>query len=358
MRFDISRQPLVPAFLTLFLLAAVAVWSLGTPALGMPEGLRTTPAALLHGSGISCVADGVPSVAAAGASAGAMLPMPGELLSRFQTAYPGWARFLAGFLLLFGGMCTGRMTVRYNLYAVSSCLAIPLYAVAAAGLATGGEYLAAFAVAALLALAVKNFGRAFCNGYGFDPLFRGSFYLGSLLLLYPPALPLALLLPLAIMLFRRTLRETVVALFGFLLPFLFFAYVDWGAGGRFWAAFVQTGMQFIHGTPFTTLLQTPLPRLALAGSLLLLDTLAILFLLADLYFVGTKARFILLYNIGVLALAAATLCGPAATSAAYALLAVPSAVLLPVFFVRIRRKLSLPLYLLLLAGALLGMVLQ
>ena len=85
----------------------------------------------------------------------------------------------------------------------------------------------------LLAFSVKNFARSFCNGYAFDALFRASLYLGILLLTAPAALPLVALLPLAIILFHRTLRESVVALAGFLLPILAFGYVNWGARRRF-----------------------------------------------------------------------------------------------------------------------------
>ena len=57
-------------------------------------------------------------------------------------------------------------------------------------------------------------------------------------------------------------------------------------------------------------------------------------------------------------LTAAALCGPAATPATVALAAVPSAVLLPFMFVRIHRAIALPLYLLLLASAVISAVLQ
>ena len=57
-------------------------------------------------------------------------------------------------------------------------------------------------------------------------------------------------------------------------------------------------------------------------------------------------------------LTAAVLCGPAATPGTVALAAVPSAVLLPFMFVRIHRAIALPLYLLLLAAAVISTVLQ
>ena len=48
------------------------------------------------------------------------------------------ARWIAGLLMLFTGMSSGRLTVRYNLYSVGTCLAIPLYGAIACGLAPDG----------------------------------------------------------------------------------------------------------------------------------------------------------------------------------------------------------------------------
>ena len=96
------------------------------------------------------------------------MPLLGGALTRFQAAYPVWARLAAGFMILFTGMCTGRIAIRYNLYGVSTCLPIPLYAVVACGIFSGGNYLTAFAASMLLALAAKNYCRSYCNGYGFD----------------------------------------------------------------------------------------------------------------------------------------------------------------------------------------------
>lgn len=102
MKIDIARQPLVPAFVTLFALAVTAMWG-GA------------------GNGVSA---GAPET----------MPLLGGALARFQAAYPVWARLAAGFMILFTGMCTGRIAIRYNLYGVSTCLPIPLYAVVACGI--------------------------------------------------------------------------------------------------------------------------------------------------------------------------------------------------------------------------------
>ena len=201
------------------------------------------------------------------------------------------------------------MTIRYNLSSVGTCLAIPLYGAIVCGLAVGSDYLPAFTAAALLALSVKNFARSFCNGYGFDAIFRASLYLGLLPFVSTAALPLLLILPPAVLLFRRTLREAVVAIAGVLLPAFTICYINWGAGGEFLAPLMALGDPFITGKPFALLSAVPLRNLVLLGGIFVLDLLALLFFLSDIYAVGTKSRTILIYNISVLVLTAAVLTG-------------------------------------------------
>ena len=255
MKFDIARQPLVPAFLTLAALAVVAMWSAGGPAV-------STAVQAGHAAGTVDIGRN-----AAGALA---VSSPGELLAQFQAAHPVWARWIAGLLMLFTGMSVGRLTVRYNLYSVGTCLAIPLYGAIACGLAVGGDCLTTFAASALLALATKNFCRSYCNGFGFDAIFRASLYIGLLPLVATAAAPLLILLPLAVMLFRRTLREVAVAVAGLLLPALTLCYVNWAAGGEFLAQVAEPGSAFIAGTPLSLFLSTPVQNLVLPGAVFLL----------------------------------------------------------------------------------------
>ena len=334
MKFDIARQPLVPAFLTLAALAVTAMW--GAAGYGFDPALPNGTAAIQPEATTS----------------------PEALLLQFQTAHPVWTRWIAGLLILFTGMCAGRMTIRYNLYSVGTCLAIPLYGAIVCGLAVGDDFLPACTASALLALSAKNFARSFCNGYGFDAIFRASLYLGLLPFVSTAALPLLLILPLAVLLFRRTLREAAVAVAGLLLPALTICYINWGAGGEFTAPLTALGNAFIAGKPLVLFTAIPFRNLILLGGILVLDLLAVLFFLSDIYAVGTKSRTILIYIISVLVLTAAVLCGPAATPGTMALTAVPSAVLLPFMFVRIHRNIALLLYLLLLASAVIGTILQ
>lgn len=339
MQFDIARQPLVPAFVTLTALVVAAMCH--------------TDAAVTTGAAgtLSAAAGAVPA-------AGLAIKPLGELLTQFQSLRPVWAHLAAGFLLLYAAMTAGRLTVRYNLYTVGTCLAIPLYAIAACGIALSGDFLASATAAALLAVAVKNFCRSFCNGYAFDGLFRASAGLGLLVLVSAGAAPLLLLIPFAVLLFRRTFRESVVALAGLLLPLLALCYINWGAGGDFTAPLLAQRDAFLAGTPLALFRELPVQSLAMLGAVVLLTLLAVLFFLSDIYAAGTKPRFILFFHLGLFVLALAQLCGPAASPALFPLLAIPAAVLLPLLFVRIHRMIALPLWLVLLAAAFTTIFLQ
>ena len=244
-----------------------------------------------------------------------------------------------------------RIAIRYNLYGVSTCLPIPLYAVVACGIVSGGNYLTAFAASMLLALAAKNYCRSYCNGYGFDAIFRASLYLGLLPLVYAPATPLVLILPLAILLFRRTFREVVVAAAGLILPVLTACYVSWGAGEEFTAPVTALADAVVSGVPLWIFTALPLPSLVMLCIIAALALTALFFFLSDIYAAGTKPRFILIFNIGILAMTLALLCTPSVTPEAFTLTAVPAALLFPVLFVRIDRRIALPVYLILLAAS-------
>lgn len=334
MKFNIARQPLVPAFLTLVAITALAMWRIP-----LAEQIRPDELALPTYGRLA-------------------IPTIEELLVRFQSSFPVWSRTVGALLMLFSGMSLGRLTLRYNLYSVGTCLAIPFFAAISAALSAGGDLLTPLLGATLLTLSVKNFARSYCNGYGFDALFRASLYLGVLQLVLPPTLPLVALLPLAVVRFHRTLREAVVALAGLLLPLLAFGYINWGAGGELWAPCRLVAKAFSEGAALETLRALEPQQLIAPGVIALLDLTAIAFFLADSYAAGNKPRAIFNFEIGVLVLTVASLFTPAATPALILLFAVPSAVIIPFLVVRIHRLAALIIYAILVGGGLFMLFLQ
>ena len=174
----------------------------------------------------------------------------------------------------------------------------------------------------------------------------------SIPLLVPAALPLYLLLPFAVLLFRRTVRETLVAIFALLLPVAVFVYVDWGAGEAMATASLRPLVAFATGVPLEFLCRLSLAVQLALGAMAGLALVASGLFLAHLYAVGSKARFILLYTLGVTVLTGLLVCMPSASPALFGLLAVPVAILAPLLFVRLRSAFAVPLYLLLALAAL------
>lgn len=199
MKPDIIRQPLLLAIASILVVIAAAMTT-GTTISPAPETMISTPL--------------------------------GDLIGLFQERFPRCSRIFCGSLLLLTGILCGRLAVRYGLYPVSSTLTIPLYGLVACGILLGREYLTESVTAFILLLSTQSFFACFRNGYAIGAVFRASFFLGLLPLLYAPLLPLPLLILAAAFCFRRTLREVFVSLCGVILPFLAVCYVAWGQGAN------------------------------------------------------------------------------------------------------------------------------
>ncbi len=331
---DIARQQPSFAFIVLLALAVATPFALADAA---------TPAPAIHD-----IHQGIPSL--------------GDMILWFQWQYPLLGRIAAGVLVLLTGLCVGLMTIRQKLYPIKSSLAISLYGMAVCGFISGGiggnDYLVGLTASLLLAMAIKNYSQSFNNEYCFERVFRASFWLGLLPLVYTPALLLVSGLLLAAILFKRTLREVTVAIIGLVLPALVVCYINWGAGGGFAEPIASLVGSFEAHAPFEFLLGLPLTRIILLGALILMDILAVLLFISNRYAVGTQPRYIVIFNICMLALTVVSLVSPAASYGVFAMIAVPSAAILPVLFIRINKTIALTLYVLFFATAAVYLLLQ
>lgn len=312
MKLDVVRQPLVVAFLTLLVFVAAGMARIG------------------------CVHP-------ACESAGEVASLAGDGLLTLQARWPQSTRLLCGLALFLAGVALGRATVRYGLYSVHTYLAIPLFGLLACGIFVSTTYSVGYVAAILLVLSVRNFYAGFRNGYCFSAVFRGSLYLGALPLIYTPAVVLIPVLPLAVSLFKRSARESCVALFGFSLPFLAYSYIIWGMGGSFAAPAVMLWEAFRTPSGFSVG-ELPLPKLMLLGTLLAAMVFTAVCYFRDRYASGTKPRAILLFNLILFMLCTGLFFVPSGTFSAAALAAVPMATLLPLWFVRLPRPAAMCLY--------------
>ena len=337
MSFDIARQQFVPALLTTLALAILYVCM-----------IDAQEASVALSSILSHTAD----------AEGLSLEMPAEFLSRFQLNHPAWTDLINILLLLVTGTAIGRLTTRYNLYKVNTCIAIPLFMITASILGVEAGFLPGFVAMMFLALSIKNAARTFRSGYTFDAVFRTTLYLGALILTDPATLPLILLAPIGLFIFRRTLREVAVALVGLITLPLIYSYLTWAMGGEFLAPSITIWQQFIAGTPLTLFHTLGLPQIIIYTFVGLVALCGIQFFLADLYAVGTKPRFILMFNLLTILMTIALLFTPSASNIEWLLVSIPLTIIMPCFLVRISRPLSTTIYFMMMALAIARIVLQ
>ena len=268
----------------------------------------------------------------------------GDLIGLFQERFPRCSRILCGGLLLLTGILCGRLAVRYGLYPVSSTLTIPLYGLVACGILLGQEYLTESVAAFVLLLSTQNFFACFRNGYAIGAVFRASFFLGLLPLLYAPLLPLPLLVLAAAFCSDGCAKFCRCA----------------ASYSLSWPSATSPGgrepIPWIPPPDYGTLRQRQrIPdfrqyasaRLALLGIVLFIVLCAIFFGLISFRTVSIKARGMLTYTILLFTVTGCLIAVPSVTPGLLAVAAVPAALLMPLTFIRIQRTVGTLLYLIL-----------
>ncbi|MEG1622165.1 MAG: hypothetical protein RR330_02210 [Alistipes sp.] len=272
----------------------------------------------------------------------------GQYVHGLQVAWPQLSVIACVVLTLLTGLTLGRMGARFALYANVSSLTLSLYGILACNLFIGQDYLIGSIVAFLLARGLSNFCNSYRNGYTFDKLFRGAVYIGLLPLFSPETLPLLLLVPWGVLIFKRTIREVVVAFAGLSVALLATCYLSWGSAVGFFTPLSTLFHAFITHSGLHLLQGISPVLLAFLGLVLFLTICAMLFFFGDHYSLGSKARAVLTFDLGVLLICGTLFFVPCSTATLFAWIAVPVSLLLPFFFVRIRANFSFSLYLTLL----------
>ncbi len=272
----------------------------------------------------------------------------GRGVSAFQGEHPTIAAWLAAMLLLVAGWFIGQVVKVRDLYFVKTTITIPLYGIIACGVFISEDSLLAAIVSLLLVLAMRNFYSSFRNGYSFSPLFFGSMALGIIPLLYAPSLLLMLLMPLSVIVFKRSAREAIVAIVGLLLPAATICYITWGMGGEFLQPVETTLATALMTSGYRLFGHLSLGSAMIICYLLSLVLSAIFFCWINIYSMGTRARYITIFNMCAFVLSLSALAAPAGTTTSFGLVAVPAAMMIPAMLVRLKASAANLLYLILL----------
>lgn len=272
----------------------------------------------------------------------------GDGIRAFQDNYPRIATWFSAILLFIAGWFIGQVVKVRDLYFVKTTITIPLFGIAACGVFIAHDSLLAAIVSLLMVLAMRNYYSSFRNGYSFTPLFFGSMALGAIPLLYAPALLLTQLMPLAVVVFKRAAREALVALVGLLLPTATLCYVSWGFGGEFLQPIETTITTALATSGYRLFGHMSIGSAVIISYILSLVLSAIFFCCINIYSMGTRARYITIFNMCAFILSLSALAAPAATPTAFGLVAVPAAMMIPAMWVRLRASVANMLYLILL----------
>lgn len=323
---SIVRQPLLAA---LFSLLCFALF------IGMGAGRTLTAGGLFPAT---AVAEGGASVLAPAVDA-------------WQQSHPGWARTIVAALLTAGGFLLGRATARCRLYLMRCNLPVPLFALVAGMYFPKSGWLADTLILFLTVLACCNLFRSFRNGFSFDRLFRAALYLGILPLLNSGLWLELLLLPFALILFKRSTRESLVVAAGAILPAAACCYICWACGQPFDEA-LRTIVVFPDSWHDLRLPFPDLRALITASVTCAAVIFAVALHLRDRHTVGTRPRLIIIFALGQLLLTLLLMALPATAAVGSLLLAVPVTLLLPVLFLQLSDIPAVTLYLLCIALAL------
>lgn len=281
----------------------------------------------------------------------------GSSILDFQNNNPIWSSIISSILIILTGFGVGRLTVRYNLYVNSSSLAIPIYGVFACGIVMIDDYLIAYIISYLLMFAIKLYFLGYkLTKYGFDSIFKGSLILGLMPYIYPASILLILLIPISILQFRRSSKEFIVSVSGFILPSLLISYTSWMLLDEPWVYILNLKESILQNITTEVVWYLPIYTLIVLGCYTLIFLVSCYYYMKNRYCSSTKALNIVIFNIYLLLSTVVMLFMPAATTAVFALIAVPVAMFIPIALVNFKNIIALTIYALLLTSSLLRIV--
>ncbi len=281
----------------------------------------------------------------------------GSVLQSWQGHIPVLSAILWAFTMCFVGLGVGRLGVRYSLYPAYTIMGIPVFAVVAACVVGSTEYMVLASAALVMYLATRSMTRFIMRTERFGDLSLAMFYLGMLPLMLAPTALLYVALPLLVLFVRASWRDLAVAVTSLLLPLFAICYWNWCAGGSFMAPadtiysnlLTVSEYRFFESLNFVTII--------LIGVVIVMIACAVALTVSDRYSIKSKTRVVLRFNSLLMCVLMGLFALPSATSALFALIAFPVAVVVPLFFVRMGVGFTETLYRLMLLAAAVNMVL-
>lgn len=238
---------------------------------------------------------------------------------------------LLGLLYVYMVLRLSRSTVRVGLYPNTTLAAIALCSVLLFGALASGDYAMLCVGALLVAEAYSRLLYCFSPSLHAHYLFSAMVAFGALPLVDAAFLPLAILIPIVVVIFRATLRETAITLFGLAAPTFVYSYVMWLFGGDFVQGFVDVWGSLLAPSSLSLVTYLTLPRLVFLGFILFLQLLSVVVYLTTPMSLANGVREVWrVLIISVVILVVSLLLLPAASPSLIVAMVLLAAIMLPI----------------------------
>ena len=236
---------------------------------------------------------------------------------------------VAALILFIGGFIVGKTAPRSVLHNSQCTLSIPLYGLLSCGIFVAANASIAAIISVCFALSLRLLLRSLHSAGEKDSVFFASILLACIVPLYPPAIVLAALLPLAIFILALSMRQVMLMIVGYLLPLLATSYIYWYMGHDIDYA-VRSTLESLSTPQIGAITTTPYAAIALIASIVII-------LIGGLFYaaihtekilrVVRRRRSLLLFVCAIL-ISLTMLIFPACDLTIFALIAAPLATLL------------------------------
>ena len=233
---------------------------------------------------------------------------------------------------------------RNMLYVSKSYLPAVAYVAVCCGVFFGRDSLAAVVASFFIVAGLVVIIPGFQHGTSFDRCFRGGLLAGCAVLFYAPAALMVIALAIILAIFLRSWREQIVALVGFLLPTAASAYIFWGMGHNGSYVFERLATALTAPTAAATNYTAP-AFIAAAALTVLVLMLAIGAYAATSNKMRSRPYLIVLAFVVLLVTLGAGFAFPARPLSLVNMLAVPLAIVTPLYFARYSGVVPLMIYL-------------
>lgn len=284
-------------------------------------------------------------------AAGFSMDMPlGILLERFSTDKPVTGALLCSILIFINSGLLIRIVSRNMILADRSYLPIIFYVTIGAGCMLGYNSLPVFVLSFFLIGAYGLMLSSFRRTVRYGDLFNSTLLTGMALLVWSHAIVYLFLLPISLVIFKKDGRGWIVALTGYVLPLAICSYVYWGMGYPILYVFERlwNGITGMFVTEFSPVGWLHPALLLFWGISLVVGVLSVISSIKRVSTMRTRTYKAFVYFLWILICSLLPFCLPGRSLLDCVLLAVPMAILIPLYFIRHQNLIAQIIYLLLL----------